>query len=78
MCLWSHVDKGSFSSAEAAPITGCMSGLLLRQSSFKLGSGESASSAAFYKTYRFVASDGISLEIRVIIEECQKNAKDTS
>lgn len=49
-----------------------MSGLLLRQPSFKPGSGESASGAVFYTTYRFMAGDVISLEIGVIIEEYQK------
>lgn len=78
VCLHNHGDKGSFSSAEAAPTTGCMSGLLLRQPSFKPGSGESASGAVFYTTYRSMAGDVISLEIGVIIEEYQKNAEEAS
>lgn len=77
VCLQSHGDKGSFS-AETAPTTGCMSGLLLRQPSFKYGSGESASGAGFYTTYRFMAGDVISLEIGVIIGEYKKNAEETS
>lgn len=40
--------KGSFSSAEAAPSTGCVSVLLLRQFSFKSVSGESAAGAVFF------------------------------
>lgn len=56
--------------------TVCMSGLLLRQPSFKPGSGEST--FVFHITSRFVAGDVISLEIGAVIEEYQKNPEETS
>lgn len=75
-CLQSRGDRGSFFSTEAAPTTVCMSGLLLRQPSFKPGSGKST--FVFHITSRFVAGDVISLEIGAVIEEYQKNPEETS